>query len=309
MRSCRLPMTPKILFPPEMALNAQILKTRSLTAIVFVAVIAAGLFGNAWSYLVLFGFLLIACWREYGKIIDRIQQRSLHPYLYLGWILNGLALALFFSGADYRIDTYLLRDNLTFPLTLAGFIFLVRGTLASDSISFRHWGMAAAGNLYVTLPWAVAMHMYALQPAPSASALFFDPAVWWVVIVIACMWVNDTMAYVLGSMFGRTPFSKISPKKTWEGTLSGIIFATAIVGSVLNAYLSDAGITPIEGYGLVFLAAVSGTLGDLFESKLKRMAGVKDSGKLMPGHGGVLDRFDSLLLALPWVYLYLICIR
>lgn len=292
-----------------MALNAQILKTRSLTAIVFVAVIAAGLFGNAWSYLVLFAFLLIASWREYGKIVDRIQQRSLPPYLYLGWTLNGLALALFFAGADYRIDTYVLRDNLSFPLILAGFIFLVRGTLASGSISFRHWGMAAAGNLYVTLPWAVAMHLYAFQPAPPVSMLFFDPAVWWVVIVIACMWINDTMAYVLGSMIGRTPFSKISPKKTWEGTLSGIIFATAIVGFMLDRYLSGPAFTSIEGYGLAFLAAVSGTLGDLFESKLKRMAGVKDSGNLMPGHGGVLDRFDSLLLALPLVYLYLICIR
>ena len=292
-----------------MALNTQTLRTRSLTAIVFVAVMALGLFGNAWTYLCLVAFLLGSCWWEYGKLIDRMVDRLLHPYLYFGWILNGLAVSLFFSGADYRVGTYLLRDNLSFPLALAGFIFLIWGTLASASISWRHWCLAAAGNLYITLPWAVALHLYGLQPLPAEGSVFFDPAVWWIVIVIACMWVNDTMAYLLGSLIGRTPFSKISPKKTWEGTISGILAATLIGGYLLNWAITDAAITAVAAYGLVLLAAVAGTLGDLFESKLKRMAGVKDSGGLMPGHGGVLDRFDSLLLALPLVYLYLICIR
>jgi phosphatidate cytidylyltransferase len=109
------------------------------------------------------------------------------------------------------------------------------------------------------------------------------------------------MAYIVGSFIGRTPLSKISPKKTWEGTVGGVIL-TVIVISLL-AYLTkrisitDAGI--MSG-----LAAITGTVGDLFESKLKRMAGVKDSGSIMPGHGGFLDRFDSLLFATLFVWLY-----
>jgi phosphatidate cytidylyltransferase len=113
------------------------------------------------------------------------------------------------------------------------------------------------------------------------------------------------MAYLFGSLFGRTPFSKISPKKTWEGTMGGILSATALIGWLLDCYINNDLLSPIAGYVLIFLLAVAGTIGDLFESKLKRMAGVKDSGQLMPGHGGMLDRFDSLLFALPVLYLFL----
>jgi phosphatidate cytidylyltransferase len=120
------------------------------------------------------------------------------------------------------------------------------------------------------------------------------------------MWVNDTMAYIVGSFIGKTPLSKISPKKTWEGTIGGIILATTIVGFV--SYINDDWF--VFGQSLVFwivlalIATIAGTAGDLLESKLKRMAGVKDSGSFMPGHGGFLDRFDSLLLATPFVWLF-----
>ena len=288
-----------------MALNTQTLKTRSLSALVFVAVMALGLFGNAWSYLCLFSFLLVACWREYGKLIDRIQKRSLHPYLYLGWMLNGLAFAWLLAGMHDSFASTWFPKLLIFPLHLAGFIFLVWGTLASSSLSFRHWWLAAAGNLYITLPWALALHLYGFDLNSIEVDLFFPSAVWWTVVAIATMWINDTMAYLLGSLIGRTPFSKISPKKTWEGTLSGIVCATLLLGWVLDRCLYDEAVSPTAGYVLIFLLTVAGTLGDLFESKLKRMAEVKDSGALMPGHGGVLDRFDSLLFALPVLYLFL----
>jgi phosphatidate cytidylyltransferase len=111
------------------------------------------------------------------------------------------------------------------------------------------------------------------------------------------------MAYIVGSIFGKTPLSKISPKKTWEGTIGGIILSIIVVGLVSHWYFNLKWLT----YFLVIIAAIAaitGTFGDLLESKLKRMAGVKDSGSIMPGHGGFLDRFDSLLLATPFVWLY-----
>lgn len=119
--------------------------------------------------------------------------------------------------------------------------------------------------------------------------------------IIFSIWINDTMAYIVGSLIGKTPLSKISPKKTSEGTIGGALLCVITIALVGNA-------TGFYNFKLwVIIAsccAVFGTLGDLLESKLKRMAHVKDSGSLMPGHGGFLDRFDSLLVATPFVALY-----
>lgn len=120
------------------------------------------------------------------------------------------------------------------------------------------------------------------------------------VILIASIWINDTMAYIAGSLFGKRPLTSISPKKTWEGTIAGVILSVLVV-SYGGQYFH----LPFRLLILIsFLASVMGTFGDLFESKLKRMAGVKDSGSMMPGHGGFLDRFDSLLIATPYVWLF-----
>lgn len=139
-----------------------------------------------------------------------------------------------------------------------------------------------------------------LQGLPLPSYSFILP-----VAVILSIWINDTMAYIVGSMVGKTPFSKISPKKTWEGTIGGALLcmiAMALIGYFIPVAHSLSLATWI---GISAIAAIIGTLGDLLESKLKRMANIKDSGKFMPGHGGFLDRFDSLLLAAPFVWLYI----
>jgi len=120
-------------------------------------------------------------------------------------------------------------------------------------------------------------------------------------ILIASIWINDTMAYIVGSLIGKTPLSSISPKKTREGTLGGALLAIIIV--TLTGHFAFR--LPVVHLIIIStIATVTGTAGDLMESKLKRLAGVKDSGEIMPGHGGFLDRFDSLLLATPFVWLY-----
>ncbi|MEQ1553396.1 MAG: phosphatidate cytidylyltransferase [Ferruginibacter sp.] len=124
------------------------------------------------------------------------------------------------------------------------------------------------------------------------------------VAILFSIWLNDTMQYLVGSFFGKTPFSKISPKKTWEGTIGGAILCVFVMG--LFGYFVPAFNKLALQHWLTIAAicAVFGTLGDLLESKLKRLAGLKDSGTFMPGHGGFLDRFDSLLVAAPFVWLY-----
>jgi phosphatidate cytidylyltransferase len=125
----------------------------------------------------------------------------------------------------------------------------------------------------------------------------------WVVLAFAVTWANDTFAYFAGMLFGKHQlYQKVSPKKTWEG------FAGGAVGSVLGALVIRATLLQELSVPHAVLlgagAAVLGPLGDFTESLLKRAAGVKDSGKVIPGHGGLLDRIDALLFVVPWVYLF-----
>lgn len=134
-------------------------------------------------------------------------------------------------------------------------------------------------------------------------SLLYNPVI--PCIILFSIWINDTMAYLVGSFIGKTALTPISPKKTWEGTIGGAILcitAISIIGSLIPAS------APLGWKNLLvmsLLCAVFGILGDLLESKLKRMANIKDSGTIMPGHGGFLDRFDSMLVATPFVWLYI----
>lgn len=119
--------------------------------------------------------------------------------------------------------------------------------------------------------------------------------------IVFSIWINDTMAYLVGSFIGKTPLSNISPKKTREGTIGGIILCVLIISLIgyFTKYYSV-----VDWIFSSLFCGLFGTLGDLLESKIKRMANVKDSGSLMPGHGGFLDRFDSMLVAIPFVFVY-----
>lgn len=285
-----------------MALNKETFRTRTLTAIVFVIVMMAGLLLNQWSFLLLFSIIHFGCWWEYLSLTEKIHKTSFHPYTKLGWMLIGYGLMIRFLHTEnvvYYIGNYSLADNLSLPLSAAGFALLVFGIFRQKSIRLNSFGMAALGILYISLSWGLMMHIY-LHPMHSDHALLLP------LTIILCMWINDTMAYIVGSLIGKTPLSKISPKKTWEGTIGGIILSTALVGYLAWLFRGDANTRPLPlWFGLALVAVVMGTLGDLFESKLKRMAGVKDSGNFMPGHGGFLDRFDSLVFALPFGWLYI----
>jgi phosphatidate cytidylyltransferase len=165
------------------------------------------------------------------------------------------------------------------------------------------------GLIYITLPilmmlWLGITILITTAGNPPLNEIFYS----WLfpVAVILSIWINDTMAYIVGSLIGKTPFSKISPKKTWEGTAGGVILCIVVMG-LLGYFIPILHTLALKHWlCIAAIAAIAGTSGDLLESKLKRMAGLKDSGSFMPGHGGFLDRFDSLLLATPfvWVYVY-----
>ncbi len=153
------------------------------------------------------------------------------------------------------------------------------------------------GVLYITLPISLMLFMRTDNPGGAADNLLkILPCG-----IVFSIWINDTMAYIVGSFIGKNPMSKISPKKTWEGTIGGAILCVVVIALIGKA----SGYFSMRDWIMIpLLCAVFGTLGDLLESKIKRMAKVKDSGSLMPGHGGFLDRFDSMLIAIPFVFLY-----
>lgn len=153
------------------------------------------------------------------------------------------------------------------------------------------------GLIYITLPIVLMIVMRTeLLPGENENLLKIIPCG-----IVFSIWINDTMAYIVGSFIGKNPLSKISPKKTWEGTIGGALLCVIVI--TLIGYFT--GFYTIRDWIVISLfCAVFGTFGDLLESKIKRMAQVKDSGSLMPGHGGFLDRFDSMLIAIPFVFVY-----
>jgi phosphatidate cytidylyltransferase len=217
-----------------MALNIETLKTRALTAVVFVVVMLVGLLWNQWSFIALFTIIHFGCWYEFVKLMKKIYGEQ-----YLKYCLLGL--------------------------------------------------------FYITMPILMLIDMRL-----NDKGTFFDLGFVLPCGIIFSIWINDTMAYMVGSLIGKTPFSKISPKKTWEGTIGGAILCIVAIG-LAGHFLFD---NFIQAAAIAAICAIFGTAGDLLESKLKRMADVKDSGSIMPGHGGFLDRFDSLLVAVPFVWLY-----
>ncbi|MEO7767432.1 MAG: phosphatidate cytidylyltransferase [Ferruginibacter sp.] len=230
-----------------MAINVDILKTRALTALLFVAVMLVGLLWNEWSFLFLLTIVHFGCWYEFLKILKKIYGENYSKYV--------------LSGLIYITAPILMMIHLGMP---------------RNSVE----GFTPAMNFDNTIP----------------------------VVIIFSIWVNDTMAYLVGSFIGKTPFSKISPKKTWEGTIGGMFLCVVAIGFIfplLAERFFNAEIPRQTYFIIAGICAVFGTAGDLLESKLKRTADIKDSGSIMPGHGGFLDRFDSFLIATPFVWLYL----
>lgn len=285
-----------------MAFNVQTFKTRALTAVVFVVVMLGAILWNQWSFLALFSVVQFGCWTEYQKLvglIDPAYRQQINPVHRYGVMLIGWGLVLYLTGAPFHIGgirVALLGWSLFWIGLLA---FVISEMLLNKNISPKLWAHSALGLCYISLSCGMMMRLYGNLD----DRVFSGPAWTLPVVLIASIWINDTMAYIVGSFIGRTPLSPISPKKTWEGTAGGAILAVAVV-TLAGHYWLD---LPQKALLLISVtAAVTGTLGDLFESKLKRMAGVKDSGQIMPGHGGFLDRFDSLLVATTcvWIVFY-----
>ncbi|MDG2074811.1 MAG: phosphatidate cytidylyltransferase, partial [Polaribacter sp.] len=150
--------------------------------------------------------------------------------------------------------------------------------------------------IYLTLPF------YFLISIPFIFGEY-QPEI--VICTLIFIWVNDSFAYLVGKNFGKTKlFESVSPKKTIEGFIGGLVFSL-IAAFIISKQYENSNINLLDWMIIGSILSIFGTIGDLIESKFKRQANIKDSGNIMPGHGGLLDRLDSLFFAAPFVYLYL----
>jgi len=263
---------------------------RSASAVVYAGLLIAGsLWCPSLLYLTLTVLMIIGLLE-----LKKLLQVGVHRILLVIWSIIGvlfmlITVALFDRTIiDNDFDSEALTPLLFFSPFLLGFIILIfstisrkpaRGLLSFFSISI----------IYLLIPF---MFMIGIQNAVFADSL---P---WLLVLLAAIWINDTMAYITGSLIGKHKLiERISPGKTWEGFFGGLIFTIATL-LISNLMFFDFDMISLAIIALVIV--LSGTTGDLLESKLKREAGLKDSGNIIPGHGGILDRIDSLLVAAPF---------
>lgn len=264
-----------------MALHWPTFFTRLGSAIVFSAIMMAGLLWNEYAFIGLVALIQVLCLREFFPLVKKIFPEVHWP----SWLPIGIQVV---SLLWLLMETPLL-NGVPFSKTMLFVPILILLATALNKKTALQAGMISLGGMmYIMLPMIL---LYSLRLQSIVIPLS----------LVLMIWMNDTMAYLVGSFIGKTPFSPISPKKTWEGTAGGAILT--IAGAAIWGYYTPY-YTMMDWMALALCAAVAGTAGDLLESKLKRLANIKDSGTMMPGHGGALDRFDSLLVATPFAFVY-----
>lgn len=259
--------------------------TRAVTGIVFVVVLTASILWNYWSFFALFLLISVIALNEFYTLLKNggygVQKTT-------GLICGTLVYLLIGLPAIDVLDS-----SWTSGIFLLFTASMVTGLYVKDEKPFTSVALTTLGILYTIVPLSL-LNVIANTPD-------FDP--WPVMGFIILIWVHDTGSYIAGFTLGRTKlFERVSPKKTWEGSAGGFMF-TCLGCLVLQRYHP----MPLQIDWLIigFLVVLFGTFGDLAESMLKRSLNVKDSGNLLPGHGGALDRFDSLIYATPFIYFYL----
>lgn len=266
---------------------------RTLTGIVFVIVIIGSIIVD---YLIFSGviavFIAVGLWEFYALA----GKKNVAPLKYPGIVLGLLIFfaTVFCNTSLITYNQFGLCNAIVFLLLL--FFFVVELFRKSDN-ALLNVSVLFAGLIYVVIPFCF------LASIPSMKGN--DNSIGKVLLIsfFVLLWVYDIFAYLIGTWLGKHKmFESVSPKKSWEGFIGGAVFCVAV--AVILSFLYKQ--MTIAEWGIIaVLIIVFGTFGDLVESMFKRSAGVKDSGKFFPGHGGVLDRFDAVLLAAPWVYFYL----
>ena len=266
---------------------------RTVYGLVFALLVAGSILIDKWLLAILLIFVVAFGTDEMIRL--RINAK---PGLRDSFLMISIPVLLFSVIAAVALQLLPVKF-LTLALIILLFPFL--HALFSQQYSFTDLaGMYWPAFFLVSLPSGLMLFFY------NDAVLGEMAGAYLLLSVIIMVWLNDIFAYLVGIKFGKHRlFERISPKKSWEGSIGGLVFTliSALIFSELTGLIPAA-----KAAAIAVLVVLSGSLGDLIESMIKRQAGVKDSGKIIPGHGGILDRFDATFYAVPFVFVYLILI-
>ena len=266
--------------------------TRAITGFLFILTIMAGIYFNATIALCLFTLIIILGVDEFYGLVKK--SKTIQPIKFWGLLISLVA--------TITIGLIILNMiNLKFifiPIAMLFFTFLVE-LYRKKEHPFVNVSYTILGLIYIVIPFMMLFHLGFYSGNGFTSSYSFQIILGFFLM----LWTNDTGAYLAGRFFGKHKlFERISPKKTWEGSIGGGLLTIGIA-VVLSLFFTN--LNQTNWIVLAVIVTIFGGLGDLVESMLKRSLNIKDSGNLLPGHGGILDRFDGLLLSVPFIYSYL----
>lgn len=273
-------------------LNWRNIITRGVAGVVYICILLFGILYNQYSFVIVFGVILIFALDEFFKLIE---QKTPHMISKLFNILSGV---IIFLSAYLFLEE---KSILALPISaLVYLLFLFASSIIiKRSDIFNTIIYSAFGQLYITLPFCLLLLIS--YEYKMANTLYYYA---FVLAIFVFIWINDTFAFIIGITLGKYKLlERISPKKTIEGFLGGVFF-TVLAGVGFSLIYTEYNIYFWTGFAMI--VSLFATLGDLFESLIKRTYKIKDSGTLIPGHGGILDRIDSLLIVVPAIYVYLL---
>lgn len=263
---------------------------RAITGTLFVVVLVSAILLDEQYIAAVLGLIVLFGLLEFYKLFENSDVK---PQRITGTII-GTAFYVFpvithFVNLKMKMGEISVMISFT-ALVLIACIELFR----AEKKPFENIAVTFAGIVYVSLPFLL---LTLLGTPGGRGGEWYNP--WGILSIFVLVWCNDTFAYLTGRLIGKHKlFERISPKKTWEGFIGGVVFA--VLGGVAMAYFLEWSYVKMITYGLV--VGIIGTAGDLVESMLKRSVGVKDSGNILPGHGGILDRFDAVIFVVPVIF-------
>lgn len=272
---------------------------RSITGVLFVAIMVAG-FLSPRAMVFLFALITGLTLWEYTGLVNGLDNVQVNRF-----ISTVAGVYFFLAVAGWR--TGIVNNFVVMVPYLLTIVYLFISELyTKNKNAINDWAYTMLGQMYIALPFSM-INILAFEMAPDQSGVSYDTML--PLSVFIFLWVNDSGAYLTGSLLGRHKlFPRISPGKTWEGSIGGgilVIAVAALLGYLVNRSVDVPRLSILGWMGLGLVIAVVGTWGDLVESLFKRTLGIKDSGNILPGHGGMMDRFDSSLMAIPAAVLYL----